>query len=204
VNKQKKALIILLAALGAITLYRFLAPVPRQKVKALTYTGIKYKNRLTKNIPSETSSATDFLVRTDILNKPAFKNKKVKRDLFYLKGQVKNSDEVEGEKPPIVEQVPDESIPKHRAEIDLPQYSFFGSLTKDGIKTIFLSKGNDIYLVKKGKKVDNNYLVCSIGTDIMTLLLQNTNEEISVGLQENTPLRVINIKKLYNRSEVQE
>jgi hypothetical protein len=159
---------------------------------------------LTKNIPSETSSATDFLVRTDILNKPAFKNKKVKRDLFYLKGQVKNSGEVEGEKPPIVEQVPDESIPKHRAEIDLPQYSFFGSLTKDGIRTIFLSKGNDIYLVKKGKKVDNNYLVCSIGTDIMTLLLQNTNEEISVGLQENTPLRVINIKKLYNRSEVQE
>ncbi|MEA3361516.1 MAG: hypothetical protein U9R17_19205, partial [Thermodesulfobacteriota bacterium] len=79
-----------------------------------------------------------------------------------------------------------------------------GSLTKDGIKTIFLSKGNDIYLVKKGKKVDNNYLVCSIGTDIMTLLLQNTNEEISVGLQEDTPLRVINVKKLVNRSEVHE
>ena len=200
-NKQKKVLIILLAALGAIVLYKFLAPVPRQRVKALTYTGNKHKNRLTKNKPSETSSATDFLVRTDILNKPAFKNSKVKRDLFYLKGQTKNSDEMEGDKSPIVEKVPDESIPKHRAEIDLPQYSFFGSLTKDGIKTVFLSKGNDIYLIKKGKKVDNNYLVCSIETGIMTLLLQNSSEEIRVSLQENTPLRVINIKKLDTVSE---
>jgi hypothetical protein len=196
VNKQKKVLIILLAVLGAIALYKFLTPVPRQRVKALTYTGDKHKNRLTKNIPSETSSFTDFLVRTDILNRPAFKNDKIKRDLFYLKGQIKNSDEMEGEKSLMVEQAPDESIPKHRAEIDLPQYSFFGSLTKDGIKTIFLSKENDIYLVKKGKRVDNDYLVCSIETDIMTLLLQSTNEEISVGLQEDTPLRVINIKKI--------
>jgi len=193
VNKKKKILVILLAVLLAILLYKFIVPVPRQRVKTLTYTGEKYKNRLNKNIPSEKSPLVDPLVRTDILNKPAFNNSKVKRDLFFPQ-QETTSNTINDENVSNNDSV--ESVPKHRAEIELPQYSFFGSLIKEGQKTLFLSKGEDIYLVRKGKKLNKDYIVFDIDAQIMTLLLPNTNEEIKIRLQEDAPLRVIKIKKL--------
>jgi len=193
VNKKKKILVILLAVLLAILLYKFIVPVPRQRVKTLTYTGEKYKNRLNKNIPSEKSPLVDPLVRTDILNKPAFNNSKVKRDLFFPQ-QETTSNTINDENVSNNDSV--ESVPKHRAEIELPQYSFFGSLIKEGVKTLFLSKGEDIYLVRKGKKLNKDYIVFDIDAQIMTLLLPNTNEEIKIRLQEDAPLRVIKIKKL--------
>lgn len=192
-NKKKKILVILLAVLLAILLYKFIVPVPRQRVKTLTYTGEKYKNRLNKNIPSEKSPLVDPLVRTDILNKPAFNNSKVKRDLFFPQ-QETTSNTINDENVSNNDSV--ESVPKHRAEIELPQYSFFGSLIKEGVKTLFLSKGEDIYLVRKGKKLNKDYIVFDIDAQIMTLLLPNTNEEIKIRLQEDAPLRVIKIKKL--------
>lgn len=179
--------------LFAIVLYKCVVPVPRQRVKALTYTGETYKNRLNTNIPSEESPRIDLLVRTDILNKPAFNDNKVKRDLFFPQ-QETTSDTINAENVSKDDSV--ESVPKHRAELELPQYSFFGSLIKEGVQTLFLSKGDDIYLVRKGKKLDKDYIVFDIDAQTMTLLLPNTNEEIKVRLQENAPLRVITIKKL--------
>ncbi len=192
-NKKKKILVILLAVLFAILLYKFVVSVPRQRVKALTYTGEKYKNRLNKNIPSEKSSRIEPLVRTDILNKPACNDSKAKRDLFFPQQETTNNT-INDQNVSRNDSV--ESVPKHRAEIELPQYSFFGSLIKEGVKTLFLSRGDDIYLVRKGKKLDKDYIVFDIGAQTMTLLLPNTNEEIKVRLQEDAPLSVIKIKKL--------
>jgi hypothetical protein len=194
VSKKKKILVILLAVLLAILLYKFLVPVPRQRVKTLTYTGETYKNRLHKTIPSEKSPRIDLLVRTDILNKPSFNDTEVKRDLFYPQQEATNMHSIEGEN--VSKDVSVEPAPRHMAEIELPQYAFFGSLVKEGIKTIFLSKEDEIYLVRKGKKLDKNYIISNINAQTMTLLLPNTNEEIKVRLQEDAPLRVIKIKKL--------
>lgn len=192
-KKDKKILVILLVILFAVLLYKFLVPVPRQKVTALTHTGEKYKRHVNKKTSPEKLAFTESLVRTDILNKPAFRDNQVKRDLFYPHQETMNntiSDENSSENDPV------ESVPKHMAEIELPQYSFFGSLIKEGVKTIFLSKGENIYLVKKGEKLDKNFIVFDINDQTMTLLLPNTNEEIKVRLQEDAPLRVIKIRKL--------
>ena len=113
----------------------------------------------------------------------------------YLNNRIEENEKPVIEKPSSIEKTAYSHPIKHKAEIDLPQYTYFGSLLKDDIITVFLSKGDDVYLIKKGDTVDDDYLVKMIESDRMTLLSINTGEKIEISLIENAPLRIIAIKR---------
>lgn len=198
-NKQKKVLITLLAILVAIILYKFLVPVERKRVDKLTYTGKVLKNRLMTKI-SKPSSPPEFALRTDILNRPIFKSRETKRDLFYAKVQPKPARKEMNKRSITVEPKVNEP-PRHQAEIDLSQYFCFGSMVKDGLRAIFLLKGNEIYLAKKEGFMDNKYVIHDIRLNTMTLFSESTNEEITVSFQENAHLKVVDIQSSEKRRE---
>ena len=198
-NRQKKVLITLLAILVATILYKLLVPVERKRIAKLTYTGKELKNRLVTKT-SKPSSPPEFLLRTDISNRPIFKSKKTKRDLFYAKVQPKPVRKKMNKRSIAVEPKVTEP-PKHQAEIDLSQYFCFGSMVKDGLRAIFLLKGNEIYLAKKEGFMDNKYLIHDIRLNTMTLFSESTNEEITVSFQENAHLKVVDIQRSDKRGE---
>lgn len=70
----------------------------------------------------------------------------------------------------------------------LARFTFLGFLTKDGQRTIFLSKDKDVILVKKGDKVAGRYEAASITEQALTLLVTDTGGEIVIPLIENRPL----------------
>lgn len=56
-----------------------------------------------------------------------------------------------------------------QAKEEMQQYQFFGYLTKEGIQQGFLSRGQDIYIVKQGESLRDNLEVQSLGPTAVVL-----------------------------------
>ncbi|HIJ87266.1 MAG TPA: type II secretion system protein PulP [Desulfuromonadales bacterium] len=72
--------------------------------------------------------------------------------------------------------------------VPLAHFTFLGFLKKGSVKTIFLSKDNNILLVKKGDKVAGRYQATDISDQALTLTVTDTGDEIVIPLIENRPL----------------
>jgi hypothetical protein len=70
----------------------------------------------------------------------------------------------------------------------LGTFTFLGFVKKDNRKTIFLSKNNEIFLVRKGDKIANKYEVTNITDEAMTLSGGTDGREIIIPLEENRSL----------------
>ena len=71
----------------------------------------------------------------------------------------------------------------------MAKFTFLGFLKKEGRKTIFLSKGNEIILVKKGDKIDNRFEVTNLTDEALTITSTTESGQIVIPLVENSPLR---------------
>jgi hypothetical protein len=72
---------------------------------------------------------------------------------------------------------------------EMAKFTFLGFLKKEGRKTIFLSKGNEIILVKKGDKIDNRFEVTNLTDEALTITSTTESGQIVIPLVENSPLR---------------
>ena len=82
--------------------------------------------------------------------------------------------------PVVVEQTP--------LQRDLANFTFLGFLKKDNRKTIFLTNGKEIFVVKKGDKIANKYDVTSLTDESLTITSLQDSGEIVIPLIENRPL----------------
>ncbi len=82
--------------------------------------------------------------------------------------------------PVVVEQTP--------LQRDLANFTFLGFLKRDGRKTIFLTNGKEIFVVKKGDKIANKYNVTSLTDESLTITSLQDSGEIIIPLIENRPL----------------
>jgi len=67
-------------------------------------------------------------------------------------------------------------------------FTFLGFLKKDNKKTIFLSNGKEIFVVKKGDKISGKYDVTSVTEEALTITSIQSGGEIVIPLVENRPL----------------
>jgi hypothetical protein len=67
---------------------------------------------------------------------------------------------------------------------ELAGFRFHGLLEKDGRKTVFLSRGDDIVLVKEGDTVAGRYLAASLTDQVLVLRVTDTGEELVMPLVE--------------------
>ncbi len=70
----------------------------------------------------------------------------------------------------------------------LARFTFLGFLKKGAVRTIFLSKDQDILLVKKGDIIAGRYQATEISDQALTLTVTDTGDEIVIPLLENRPL----------------
>lgn len=71
---------------------------------------------------------------------------------------------------------------------DMATFTFLGFLKKENRKTIFLSTGKEIFLVKKGDKISGKYDVTELTDEAITISSLQDSGEIVIPLVENRPL----------------
>jgi hypothetical protein len=92
--------------------------------------------------------------------------------------------------PPVaVQPVPPPPVPTTSVvQRDMARFTFLGFLKKDGKKTIFLSKDNQIHLVKMGDRIEGKYEATGLSEEALTIRVLSDGNEIVIPLLENRPL----------------
>jgi len=208
-NKQKLSLFLLLIAFAISVVWSFYS-FPRQKtVASLKYSNgqaatEKRKQPPAKNQSSQTkgSVSEERVLRVDLLEKNDSVFKGYKRNIFKpvfidellqmkqkagtIKQTIIPQKTVQIAKPAQPQRQIAEPEPPRSA---LARFTFLGFLQKDGKKTIFLTKGKEIILVKNGERFSSGkYEVRSLTDHALTIVVIENGEEIVVPLLENRPL----------------
>jgi hypothetical protein len=209
-NRQKLALFILLMVLVLVVAWSYMS-VPRQK----TVSRLKYAPGQTQpavkaaaapaanaaKLTSAPSAAGDErALRLDLLEREQTGFKGYRRNIFkpiftdeiMLMKQKAVAIKppplppVAVVQPPIV--VPPPVVQPVTLQNTLARFVFLGYLKKDNRRTIFLSKDNEIILVRKGDKFAGRYEAKSVTDQTLTIAATDTGEEIIIPLIENQPL----------------
>jgi hypothetical protein len=209
-NRKKLALFILLIVLALALVWSFMS-VPRQK----TVTTLKYAPGQTqptlktavatpaanavKQISSPAATGDERTLRLDLLEREQSGFKGYRRNIFkpIFSDEIKlmKQKAVAIKPPPIppVAVLPPKVEPPPVAQPEtlqktLARFVFLGYLKKDNRKTIFLSKDNDIILVRKGDRFAGRYEAKSVTDQALTIVATDSGEEIIIPLIENQPL----------------
>jgi len=194
-NRQKLVLTALLALLSCSLVYAFLR-MPRQK----TVEKLKYLPGMTapaSKVPQNKSADTARL-RLDLLEPKQARSFSGGKNIFYgafAEAPKKTVTPLPLPPPPPEKKQPPPVPPPAVAEPtplqkEMAKFTFLGFLKKENRKTIFLSNGKEIFLVKKGDKIAGKYDVTSVTDETLTISSIKDGGEILIPLVENRPLNV--------------
>jgi hypothetical protein len=80
---------------------------------------------------------------------------------------------------------PPPPTPRDIDQQELSRFSFLGFLKKNGDKTVFLSRDNEIFLARKGATIANKFIVSDLTDDALTLQSPATGAELVIPLLDN-------------------
>jgi len=91
--------------------------------------------------------------------------------------------------PPVLEEPP----MTFEVQRELARFTFLGFLRKDGQKTIFLSSGDDIFVVKKGDRFgkEKSFVITDLTPEKLTIRQDDDPRPIVISLVEQAPLAVL-------------
>lgn len=186
---NKQIILAILAFLFAVSLiYRVTHPYKQLKVDTLTYSGVKseWKDKKMNQEGAGISSAEESLIKLDMFFNPPAHSRSIKRDIF--------SKEEEKDKPVIMPnqngtyQTSESNVSstnnENNIENDLNDFRSFGYMEQDGEKTLFLERGKQIMLIRKGDRIDGKYLVKDITKDELILMVISSNKNIYFDLSD--------------------
>lgn len=188
-NRQKAFLLILLALLVVAAVSAYLR-MPRQKSVAQL-----------KHAPGAPAAAgkaaaaqpDDRKLELDLLDRATPRFSGFKRNIFRLASlETRKQLTLPPPPPPLPPPAPAPPAaatpPPPPPAPPLAKFTFLGFLQKENRKTIFLAKDNEIFLVKKGDRIANNYEVTNISDDVLTINSISGGGQIVIPLVENMPL----------------
>ena len=183
-DQEKKLLIGLLAALMVFIAYRMFT-AETQKVAPLTYKpGAVATSPIRKGVVSPEVGADPLLV---FIERRVEKYPGVSRDIFRMADLAPKPKPAPAPvtsdaplPPPPPEKTPEE-IAAEFSRAELSKFRFLGYLTEKD-STLFLSKDEELFLVKSGDAVLKNYRVKSAGKDFVVLFDTITKVEVRVEL----------------------
>jgi len=193
-DRRKLILVLVLVIFAGAAGYGYLHQPPRRTVEKL-----KYTTGMRADVSRTASGAQDDKrLRLDLLDRDLPRFSGFKRNIFRpifsgdMKPSVMPRNPVKPQLPvplPPPPPPPVEPTPAQRAMEDVGRFTFLGFLQKENSKTIFLSRDNEIFLVKKGDKLAGRYDVASITDEALTINLAATGEQIVIPLMENRALK---------------
>ena len=195
-NRQRLLLTTLLALLSCSLVYAFLR-MPRQKtVEKLTY--LPGMTAQASKV-SQNKSADTVKLRLDLLESKQARSFSGGKNIFYgafAEAPKKTIIPLPLPPPPPLKIQPPPPVPPPAIaepsplQREMAKFTFLGFLKKENRKTIFLSNGKEIFLVKKGDKIAGKYDVTSLTDETLTISSIKDGGEILIPLVENRPLNV--------------
>ena len=214
-NRQKLALFILLIVLVLAVLWSYLS-VPQQKtVTTLKYapghskptvqgTGATPATPHSAAVTATAAIADERTLRLDLLEREQSGFKGYRRNIFKpifsdeIKIMRQRAVAVKPLTIPPVSVLPQKyeppvvDVPPVTLQSTLARFIFLGYVKKDKHRTIFLSKDNEIILVRKGDVFAGRYEATSVTDQALTIRSIDSGEEIVIPLNENRPLAAAN------------
>jgi len=190
---RKKMVLALLLVIFAISFVYSLLRRPQQRtLDKLKYTtGVKADSA---RIPAR--SQDDNKLRLDLLDRELPRFSGFRRNIFrpffsdemHLRPVAAKHILPVLPPPPAPMPPPVVKSPAQIAMEDVGRFTFLGYLQKENRRTIFLSRDNEIILVKKGDKIAGKYEVAAISEEMLTINLLQGGEQIVIPLQQNRAL----------------
>ena len=189
-DNKKKLLIVLLFVLVALVAYRLMNPFRQERVDQLTYTGKgsgESRQVDSQSSPMGLPQEADFL--PGLLQQPPQRSGRVTTPGFWGPG----------DRPPQGESASPESAPDSDAGVDsadatldptlrvkqeLSQFRIFGFYKSRGELALFMERGKEILVVRKGDRIDGVYLVENITPQVLTIRAENIDEAVHIDLGE--------------------
>lgn len=185
-NKQRERQVLygLLAVLAAMTVYR-IATYEKPRTAPLAFPPGSVATSTVRSGPVRPSAADPILL---LLGKREEKYPGVQRDLFRMENPVPRAKTAPASAqvqiaPPVPQKTPEE-LAAEAARADLAKFRFLGYVAERAGResSLFLSKEDELFIVKIGDKVQKNYVVKGAGKDHVVLLDTATRVEVRVEL----------------------
>jgi hypothetical protein len=186
-NNRKIILAVSVCLFAVCLVYRLTHIYKQPRVTALTYTGVKAsspeKKAVRKNI---VISPEEPMVKLELFLNPMAHSREAKKNIFSAQTIVEKYD-----KPsvaPASEERPGNEAPAVNAENqikdDLGTFRSFGYAERGGERVLFIEKGKQIMLVRKGDRIEGKYIVKDITQKELTLIVVATNETVHIDLSQ--------------------
>ncbi|QXE91119.1 type II secretion system protein PulP [Geomonas subterranea] len=211
-NRQKLALFLLLVVLAGAVVYAFVR-TPRQQQVATLKNQPGAKATVLRKQPGAAptaAAANGGALHLDLLRReqPGFSG--FRRNIFspIFKDEEKQSalklpppPPPPKKLPPLPQPLPGASPqappppppPPTQEQLDdaeLGKFVFIGFLKKGAEKTVFLSKGGEIFLAKKGGQVGPRFQVSNVTDDAITIKSLQSDRQLVIPLVENRSLSI--------------
>ena len=205
-NRQKLALFLLLIALVGAVAYAFLRSPRQQEAPALKNRPGAKATVIRKGPGAQKTAVLPAGgVRLDLLQGNSAGSGAYRRNIFAplfreeeMPGALKlpppppPPQKLPPPPPPVAAPAPPPPPPPpSQAQLDEAELSkivFLGFLKKGGERTVFLSKGGDIFVVKKGGQVGPRFKVSDLTDDAITIKSIDSDRQMVIPLVENRSL----------------
>jgi hypothetical protein len=192
-NRQRLILAVLVVLLALAIGYALLRSPKQRKAEKLTFS----PGAVATGPKTGVTVGQETRVRLDLLQKNQVAFTGFKRNIFTP--LFRDMSKLPPAKPvlpapppaPPPPAPPPSAMVPNTVEQDMARFTFLGFLEKDRKKTIFLSQGKDIFLVKKGERLAGKYEAVAITDEALTIRpLGSEGNEIIIPLFENQALKV--------------
>ena len=189
-DRKKKILLVLFALLIVSVVYRYRHPFEQQRVRRLKYAPGKTssvsrrgkKARLTRHGNNKYATLSNL----NLFLRPPRHSAAVIRNLFF------NSQPIEKKTVPPVRPAPSTmpqqamktQDPLQQAMEELSRFRVFGSFENNGKIVLFIERGRDILVVRKGDWIDGRFQVKEIKPDSITIWARDIGKTINVALDQ--------------------
>ena len=185
-NRKRVVLAVLICLFAVSLIYRITHPYKQPKVDSLTYSSGNLKGRNSKALKKESSVsyAEESLIKMDMfLNPPPHSRVQIK-DIFSEQDVTDNmgvlsdgsqSEQISG----IGENVTNQ---EKKIEDDLSNLRAFGYMEGEGEKILFIERGKQILLIRKGDRIEGKYLVKDITKTQLILTVVDNDENVYIDL----------------------
>lgn len=193
-NRKRVLLASLLGVLALCLIYAYLA-TPRLEKAPPRVTSKQVRSSVKVNETQESNVAAER-INFDFLVVEPQDYEGAKRDIFRFRQMRPVQTEapvamVEAPTPPVTSVVVmPETVPLAVVQKSLGKFTFLGFLEKAGEKTVFLSSGGDLFLVKRGERfgADQEFVVAAIDGNLLQVSHDGREGLIEIPLIEQQKL----------------
>ena len=191
-NRKKIILIISLIIFAGALTYRITHPFKQKRVAELTFTGkdirVPVKKEDVRRSKTTETSFEESLVKLEFFINPPQHSRKIFKNIFTGQMAATETEKLDNKK------IPDDGMPiktipaavdkRKQVENDLSLFKSFGFFESGGEKMLFIERGKQILVVRKGDRIEGKYIVKNITEKELTLTALSINEDVHIDLSQ--------------------